>query len=323
MVDAFYTPAMFFYRVIENAHRKCNRTGVTRAGGKNVSFDEYKRKFARFHTRYYYFKAGGIGVYIFGNLCHAKYLKTGEGYDDFWWGTMNLNATPLIISYAVKDTYYHLLYPQGPNCANNLRAIFIGALVFSSFYTDVHYERFLWATYVFGLLQPAIMSLYSAVAPHEVSATKIVLLDTIQNLLNGAYYHAPFIGDLLKLDEQSHEVYMCSLCVHMSTFKFFASVPFAIYNNFDSPFKNTRALVVLPWVLFDFPALVLMLKGCSWDSSLIYGVDTTPYVGRVFAFALAGAAHPWFTSIIPFIAYDLWKRLRKSEFRSAKADGAL
>jgi len=157
-----------------------------------------------------------------------------------------------------------------------------------------------------------IMSTYSAATPRTLSAGKVVFIDAANNIIAGIFWHIPYIIDIFSLKENNHEPYMCSLCVHMCTFKFFASTPFAIYNNVDSPFKNSRVLVILPWLLFDFPALVMLLVGCKWDRSLVYGVDTTPDLYRVFPLALAGAAHVWALAILPFVVYDLGKRFSTS-----------
>jgi len=274
-----------------------------------MTFEEYKVKFSRFHTRYFYFKHGGAGLFTWANIWHAKYI-VGLG---FTWGAMNLEVTTLIIQFILKDLFKMFFTPQGIDCANNMRVIFIMTVVLLSYSKNLKdFEVFLWAHYVAEIASPFTMSMYSAAAPRVFSHSKMVIADATQNIVAGIFWHIPFIIDLFSLNEQNHEPYMCSLCVHMSTFKFFASTPFAIYNNIDSPFKNTRALVTLPWVLFDFPALILMLDGCRWDHSLTYGVDRTPNLYRVFAIAVAGAGHVWLCAMLPFMFYDCWNRSKRA-----------
>jgi len=305
MVDAFYTPAMLILRGLQSAHRKMNRTGATYAGGKKITFDEYKVMFSRFHRRYHMFKCGGQGLSTWACMSHSKYT-VGMG---FVWGIMNFNWNSLALRFIAEEILEVLSLPQGPDCATNIRTVFIAAVVFLNYSGLSDYEVLIFAYYIQRTwAEPFIMSVYSSANPRATSLTKVVFIDGLRNIIAGVFSHIPYATDLFRLTQENHGPYLCSLSLHMSTFKCCACVPFAIYNNIDSPFKNSRALVSLPWLLFDFPAVLLLMKGCVWDNSLVYGVDRTPNLNRVVPLAVAGALHVWALGIIPFVSYDILMR---------------
>ena len=269
-----------------------------------MKFDEYKLKFGRFHRRYMQFTYGAVGLYEWGNQFHFKYT-IGQGY---FWGAMNFNVPAQFASFMLDELMQMVFNPNGPDCANNMRGIYVGTAFMLVLLKLEDFEALMWARYVTRTAGPLIMTVYRTTSPRSESAAKVVFKNAIGLAMGAVFWHIPYIFDLLRLNEDDHEPFMCSLSLHMSVFKFFASVPFAVYNNIDSPFHNSRALVVLPWLLFDFPAMVMMLRNCPWDNSLIYGVDRTPNTYRVFPLGLAGAAHVWMQAIIPFVAYDLYHK---------------
>lgn len=289
------------------------------AGGKKMSFEEYSKKFKRFHTRYTLFKFGGIGLYTFGNLFHSQYTK-GMG---FAWTETNFNPISLLVEFAWSELINMFLIPQGTDCASNIRAVYVATALFVSMTSSFEvYEVLLCARYAKQALSPLIMSSYLT-SSRTLSPTKAVLYDALFNFNAGVFWHIPYLIDVLSFTNENHEPYMCSLSLHMSIFKFFASVPFAIYNNVDSPFRNSRALVVLPWVLFDFPSMILLMVGCAWNNSLVYGIDTTPNLFRVVPIGLAGAAHVWLFAMIPFLGYDLCKKIRARPATSNETGAAM
>ena len=312
-VDAFYTPGMLFFRGIQSVTRKVNRSGFTYAGGNRVTFEEYKKLFHRFHLRYLYFSYGAAGLYKWGNMILSRYT-VGLGYA---WGGMNFSILPAMIEFAVHDIIKAIILPSGPDSAQNLRSVYVAAMVFGLLFELPYYEILLYARYVQQVTTPVIVSMYTSTAPRKSSQAKTVFANAFLIIMASVWSHGPYLIDLFRMNEHNHEPYMCSLSLHMSMFKVFAAMPFAIYNNVDSPFKNSRALVVLPWILFDFPALILMLKGCTWDRSLTYGVDPIPNLYRVVPLSLIGAAHVWALAILPFVMYDLWKKFCRGAVSSA------
>ena len=304
LVDAWFTPGMLLYRSIENARRKFNRSGKVNAGGKQLTFDEYKVKFARFHARFTYYKYGAAGLYVWGNMFLSRYTIGMN----FAWGATNFSALAITLEFVITELVNSFLIPQGPACANNIRTAHMACGLFLlAFSTYEPYEVMLFARFARQVVSPLIRSRYSLVSQ---SPTKILLYDTYRNVQAAAFSHIPYLTDLIRLNGDNHEPYMCSLCLHNSMFKVLASASFAIYNNIDSPFKNSRALVALPWLLFDLPAVGLLMHGCTWDESLTYGVDRTPNLYRVVPISIAGAAYVWLIAMIPFMLYDLLKRLK-------------
>jgi len=271
--------------------------------------ESYAEKFSLFHMRFATFKliAGGA-LYTLASMAHLKYVQLLS--TNFLW-EINFNVQYLVPKLIWDELVEGFLSPYNWSYQNTRRSFLVLGLVMFRLLEFEPNMTILATLYCMRLLR-AFLEMQSKQL--DLSSWKVVLRDIAFNAESTFFGHLPYVYDLMNLTAENHEPYMCSLSLHMSMFKVFGSSVFAVYNNINSPFKNIRALIILPWLLFDLPAAIMLLNECSWDSSLVYGVDSIPSMQRVFPISVLGAAHIWFLVILP---YEWYSRQKKRNSMSA------